>query len=76
MALDIVLLYVLWWLPAADYCSGITCVTLPYEIYYWTKGKADKAAPFAVASPATTEETAQAKKEEAPGKTDSQPAST
>ena len=76
MALDIVLLYMLWWVPGADYCSGFTCVTLPYEIYYWRKGKAAEAAPFAEAPPpAATEETAQAKKEEAPGKTDSQPAS-
>lgn len=62
-------------MPGADYCSGFTCVTLPYEIYYWRKGKAAEAAPFAEAPPpAATEETAQAKKE-APGKTDSQPAS-
>ena len=73
MALDIILLYVLWWLVAADYCSGITCVTLPYEIYYWMKSKPDEAAPFAEPSPVTTEETTQAKKE-APGKTNSEPA--
>jgi len=42
MALDIVLLYLLWWVSVADYCSGtIMCITLPYEIYYWRKAGYD-----------------------------------